>query len=371
MKKLKTAIVFDKYLYIGGTEYFLERLLEIFPNADLYTPLIKNKYKRKLESKGHTVHTTFLSKIPNIQKYSSFLKPFLFYYWEQLNLINYDLIISSSESYSSKAVLTSPTSLHLSYIHSAPKYLYYEYNRTRWINKKPLKTILSPLMHSLRKTDYIAAQRPDILLTNSKNVQKRIKKYYRRKSTIIPCPVKLGKISIKVNKKYYLCISRLSKEKHLHLAINACNKLKKPLLIVGTGSEEKNLRKIAGDTISFKTNQNNFLSAKEKTQIFSKAIALISCMKDEDFGIAPIEAMSYGVPVIGYKNGGLLDTIKHKKTGYLFKKHNTNDLIKGIIQSEKINWNPTYIAKHAQQFGTIQFQKSLMSIINKNISGKL
>lgn len=362
-KTKKVAIIHDSFFHIGGAERVFLSLIKLFPDSDLYIPLVSKKYVNtinKYRNKSKIVSSPF-NPLPISGKYASLLKPFIFWYWEHLDLPDYDLVISSSHSFSSKSVMTKPETLHISYIHTPPKYLYDEYNEMQFINKGIIKIILTPLMNYLRKLDFFGAQRPDILIANSKNVQKRIKKYYGRKSIIIYPPVKIPKlVKPKKNKEYYLFFSRLVKQKGARLAIKAFNNLGQQLVVVGTGPEERRLKIMARGNIVFK----GYVSDRKMQNVYSRAKALIYCSIDEDFGIVPVESMSFGVPVIAYNSGGVAGTVVDGKTGLMFDNYSTDDLQKAVLKFERMEFSLSELKKHALKFSEEQFNKKFLKLVN-------
>lgn len=190
--KSKVAIIHDVFIEHGGAERVLLALIHMFPEADIYVPLLSKEGLTLLKKKtSGKIYSSFFNHIPFISSASLLLKPFLYLYWENLDLKQNTLVISSSHSFSSKSVITSPECLHISYIHTPPRYLYTEYNETRILRSSFFKFLLSPVLAWLRIQDFIGAQRPDILVANSKVVQKRILKYYRRESQVIYPPLLL------------------------------------------------------------------------------------------------------------------------------------------------------------------------------------
>jgi glycosyltransferase involved in cell wall biosynthesis len=230
----------------------------------------------------------------------------------------------------------------------------------QFINKDTVKILLSPLMSFLRKHDYQGAQRPSILISNSKNVQKRIRKYYKRKSIVIYPPVKLPKSENKTtSKNYYLFFSSLVKQKGAELAVKTFNSLKKPLVVVGTGPRKTYLKRLAKDNIKFK----GFIPERDKGKIYAGAKALIYCSIEEDFGIIPVEAMAHGVPVIAYKSGGVSETVVDGKTGLLFNKYSIEDLQRAIAKFEGMKFSSSACRNQAMQFSEEIFSNKLRKLV--------
>ena len=364
--KLKVAVIHDSYLYEGGAERVLKSILQLFPQAKVYIPLLKKPYLQQLK-KTHSVFTTVFNRIPLPEKYVSCLKPFIFFYWQLLNLNRYNLVISSSHSFSSKSVKTDRTTLHVAYIHTPPRYLYQEFSEMNWLKKPPFKWLAAPLFAYLRRKDFASAQEVDVLIANSKTTQKRIQQYYHRQSKVIYPSVILPKNSTvgrSGQKKYYLFHSRLVKQKGAELVIKTFCKLKKPLLIVGVGAQEKYLKKIAGKNITFL----GFVPDKKLAEIYSEAKALVYAGIEEDFGIVPVEAMSYGVPVIGFSSGGIRETVIDQRTGLLFKDYSIKSLEQAIGDFEKTTFLEKDCLQQAQQFSEEKFNKEFSKMINTQLA---
>jgi len=222
----------------------------------------------------------------------------------------------------------------------------------------------------MRLWDYEAAQRPDYIIANSKNVSRRINKYYRRKSKIIYPGIDLSLFRHSVldtesidsrfrgNDNYYLIVSRLSKYKKVDLAISACNKLKKKLVIIGEGSDKKYLQSLAGPTIEFK----GFLPDKIVRRYYREARAFIF-PAEEDFGLTPIEAMASGTPVIAYKKGGLLETVQSGISGIFFEKQTVDALAAAIKRFEKMSFDPSIIINSVEKFDLSIFKQNFKNYV--------
>ncbi len=367
-EKIKIALIHDHFLFFGGAERVILAFLKIYPTADIYLAFASEENIKILQkyTRGKIFVSPFRHLLPSAYL-ADYFKPFLYYWWKSLNLAKYDLVFSSSHSFSSKSVNPPRHIPHISYIHTPPRYLWCQFNETNWINKKPYKYLLSPFLNHLRKLDYKDAQLPDILIANSKNVQSRIKKYYRRDSILIYPPVRIPKKLTSQKQNYYLCVSRLVKQKGIDLTIKACNKLKKPLIVVGTGKEEFFLKSIAGPTIKFLGK----VSDKKLAQIYNKAKALIYPSFEEDFGLAPLEAMAHGTPVIGCHDGGLVESVLNGKTGILIKKHSVNSLVFAIKKLEGLKIKSSDCIKRAKKFSEKMFRKKIKSIISKSLKEKM
>lgn len=363
---MKVAVIHDVYIEEGGAERVLLSLLKLYPTADLYIPLLSIRHRPLLEkyTTGRII-TSGLNAIPFIHSASILLKPILYWYWEMLDLTAYDVVVSSSHSFSSKSVLTSPSTAHISYIHTSPRYLYTEYNETRIIKRPFFKVMLAPLLNWLRVRDFIGAQRPDVLIANSRVVQKRIAKYYRRTSDIIAPPITIPAKVLTRRPRFYICVSRLAKQKGMELAIEACNAQRLPLKIVGTGAEEARLKALAGPTIEFVGR----VPDQELRYLYAQAKALIYCSIEEDFGMVPVEAMAHGVPVVGYRSGGTAETVVSGQTGILFTEFTVESLTQALkLCQRQVRAGKITVAKcrrRAQRYSETAFMRSMKQVVTK------
>jgi glycosyltransferase involved in cell wall biosynthesis len=315
---MKIAIVHDMLIKLGGAENVLSDLLELYPEADLFTLIYDED---RVGSMFPRERVKFVPKIAqriyNIFKKQYLCLPFLARAVEALDLSDYDVVISSSNSFA-HGCLTKPETLHVVYYHSPARYLWdytHQYERdmsgSKGIKAMLFKianwTILKPLFVKLRQWDYMAGQRHDIAIANAREVQARIAKYYRRESQVIYPAVYTDKFDIGpaalADRSYYFIVGALTEFKKVDLAIKACNDLGYPLVIIGSGDQEAYLRSIAGPTIQILGRRPD----SEKVEYLRNARGFILAGK-EDFGITPIEAMAAGVPVFGLRAGGLLET---------------------------------------------------------------
>ena len=366
MKQRRVAIVADIMTAIGGAEVVVMELLNMFSEADLYTLFISPGALKKIEDKYPKVRvrTSFFQrfiKSDQINKYISIIKIISWVYWEWLDLREYNLIISSSHSYMAKNVKKGKGARHVAYIHTPPRFLYDEFNEIFWIKKKPWKWLFWPIKKGLIYIDKKGSKRPDIMVANSKNVAKRIKKYYGREAEIIYPPVDVGRTTTDIIKnEYYVCLSRLVKQKGIDLAVKMCTKNKIPLVVIGRGGELESLKKLAGSNVEFIEECDD----SKKIDILAYAKALIYTSKEEDFGIVPIEALSVGTPVIAYNSGGVSESIIHKKNGVLFNKFTENDLIKAIRLFEKCKITRHDCVRSAKKYSIQSFRKQFEILIS-------
>lgn len=361
---MKVAIVHDFLTKLGGAEKVLKVLTEIYPDAPIYT-LFYDQKGTKGEFSKSIIITSILQNHP-LKKISqkSLLAKYP-YATEQFDLSKYDVVISSSNSFA-HGVITKPNTFHLSYCHSPMRYVwdwYHEYLTEHKIGFGPKGLYIRNILSTIRIWDKVASDRVDLYVANSKNVQKRIKKYYQKDSLMLYPPVDLDEINFSKNpvSDYYLIVSRLEPYKKIDLAVEAFNKNGKNLIIIGEGMQLKKLKSVAKNNIQFLGWQPDQIVY----ECMSKAKALIF-PGEEDFGLTPVESMATGRPVIAFKKGGTLETIIEGETGLFFKEQTKEILNKAINEFEaKINYfDSNKCREQAEKFSKENFKKSFQKILD-------
>ncbi|KKP72283.1 MAG: Glycosyl transferase group 1 [Candidatus Roizmanbacteria bacterium GW2011_GWA2_35_19] len=371
---MKVALIHDQLTEFGGSERVLVALKKIFPQADIYTTTynLNSLGSHKNLIKNWKIHTSWFGKIPIINRYYSpfrFLTPLI---WESFDFSGYDLVISSSGSWMSKGIKTTKPTLHISYVHHPPRYLYGYETAIEWQKHFIIKIYAYIVNHFLRIWDFESSQRPDYLIANSIETQKRIEKFYRRDSTVIYPPVNVHPQGVQKQNghpkgDYFLTVSRLAKAKHIDVLIKAANILKFNLKIVGSGRDSERLREVAVPTVEFLGNTTD----KEFKKVFSHARAFLFAARDEEFGIAPVEAMGYGIPVIAFNSGGVPEYVKNGVNGYLFDELDENSLIYQVKKLESLK-ETEYLKmrkearKTAERFTEEKFEKNIKDFIKNH-----
>jgi glycosyltransferase involved in cell wall biosynthesis len=284
-----------------------------------------------------------------------------------MDLSDFDVVIvSAAGTYTSpNFVKVGKKTALVCYYHTPPRYLYgyptaAPWDRVFW--RRILYFFGKIPMHLLRIADYNAAQRPDVVLANSLEVARRVKKFYRRDAKVVYPPVDIPK-KIKVKKEsFYLTGGRLARPKRIDLAIKAANKLQVPLQVFGRDFQNyaEELKKMAGKTVKFVGE----ITDKEKWELMAKAKAFIFPAELEDFGITPVEAMSVGTPVIALNSGGLKETVVAGKTGVLFEKPTVDSLINAIKDFEQTKIKGNNCIEQAEKFSTKRFIKEMKEVVN-------
>lgn len=364
---MRVAIVHDYLKEYGGAERVVEAIHDIFPDAPVFTafydPAGFGPHKERI--KRWDIKTSFIQKLPFAKKLLSPYRIFASLAFEQFDFSGFDVVISSDSIYFSKAVITPPETLHLAYIHTPPRYLY-GYATSFNYKKNPLIRLFAEAAnHILRIYDFETSQRPDILIANSKNVAKRINKFYRREAVVIYPPVDVEEFK-KVKKKvgdYYVTLNRLWKSKGTDTVVKAATRLNISLKVIGDGPEMDNLKKIAGKTIEFLGN----VTDEQRVKLLLEAKALITASEQEDFGINAIESQAAGTPVIAIKEGGYLETVIDGKTGIFFSPENpVESLIEVLKVFDPLKIKPEDCRKNAEKYSKERFKKGILDLIDRN-----
>ncbi|MBI4973504.1 glycosyltransferase [Candidatus Roizmanbacteria bacterium] len=374
---MKIAIVHDQLREFGGAERVLVVLKEIYPQADVFTSTfdLNSLGEHKEIVKHWNVHVSWFGKIPLLNRLYSplrFLTPLI---WESFDFSKYDLVISSTGSWMCKGIVTKKPTIHISYIHHPPRYLYGYETAVEWQKHLIIKIYGVFINHFLRLWDYEASQKPDHLIANSIETQKRITKFYRRDSTVIYPPVNVPSQSVISNvernlakRDYFITVSRLARAKHVDLLIKAANKYHFNLKVVGVGRDMKYLQSIAGLTIEFLGN----VSDKKLKDLYQNAKAFLFASIDEEFGIAPVEAMGFGLPVIAYASGGLKETVHEDVNGYLFQEQSEKSLEVAMkklqsLSDEKYLDMRKYARKESEKYSEEVFKKKIIQLVNSKL----
>lgn len=380
---MKVALVHDYLREYGGAERVLEALHEIYPEAPLFTAYY-NPEGLGIHAKNFSswnIKTSWMQNLPFANKLRSplrFLAPSVF---ESFDLSEFDLIISSCNTYFSKAVKVKPGAYHLSYIHTPPRYLYgfttsFNYKKHWWT-----RVAAEIINHFLRLADFQTSQRPDVLIANSKNVADRIKKFYRRESVVIYPPVDIVKLKSQIAKRktttqnaklYYLSVSRLVRGKGVDIIVEACTKLNLPLKVVGTGPELENLQQITKTHPSSGGHESRItflgeVKDEELGELYANAKALIVASEDEDFGITAVEAQAAGTPVIAVRAGGYLETVIEGKTGIFFDEASVESLMEALQKFNEQKFKEEDLRKNAERFSKERFKEEITDLVKKNL----
>lgn len=355
---MRVALVHDWLVTMGGAERVLEEIAAMFPDAPIYTGVV-DRARLSPFLQGRTIIPSLVQGLPFAQKWYNRYLPILAYAMEQFDLSAFDLVISSSAAVA-KGVVTRAETRHVSYVHTPMRYAWDLYHDYRLREARGLsQRLMGPVFHYMRLWDRLSADRVDALIANSTVVQRRIEKHYRRSSEVIFPPVAVDRFHVAEGPgEYYLVLSRLVSYKRFDLAVKACSRLGVPLVVAGDGPERKALEQLAGPTVKFVGR----VADQDVDRVMGGAKALLF-PGEEDFGITPVEMQAVGRPVIAFGRGGVLDSVIHGETGWLFSEQSVDSLEQAIQDADKVSWDPVRIRTHAEQFRSEVFRERFRSAV--------
>jgi len=361
---VKVAIVHDWLnTKFGGAENVVAELADLYPDAPIYTLLYSAELVGDRIHPGR-VRTSFLQKLPRwLQRRSRYLLPLIPMAIEQFDLSAYDVVISSSSAFA-KGVITRPETLHICYCHTPMRFVwdywpgYIEEQHVGWIRRGAIHVLTS----RLRLWDYYSAARVDRWIANSHTTAQRIKKYYHQAADAVIYPGADVTQFTPTNKSgdYLVTLGSLTPYKKIDLAIAACNRLERRLIVIGDGPDRPRLERLAGPTIEFAGRVND----SERAHLLAGAQAMLF-PNEEDFGIAPIEAMASGTPVIAFGRGGLTETITPGATGVLFQPQTVEALMASISDFKPAVFSTQKLTRQAAKFATAAFRKNIKNYVKK------
>ncbi|NJM22753.1 MAG: glycosyltransferase family 4 protein [Richelia sp. RM2_1_2] len=368
---LKYALVHEWLtpLATGGSELVVREILNHI-DADLYALIDFESGNPESYLHKRKIGTTFLQHFPagkqGVQKYLPFLPLAI----EQLDLREYDVILSSSHAVA-KGVLTTPDQIHICYCHSPMRYawdLTFDYLRASKLGRGMPGWATRYVLHRLRQWDVVSANRVDYFIANSAHTARRIWRCYRRDAKIIYPPVNTEEFPFLSEKEdFYLTVSRLVSYKQVTLIVEAFNKLKKPLVVIGTGNDMDKIQKIAKSNIQILGWQPDDVVKNYMAK--ARGFVYAAC---EDFGIALVEAQACGTPVIAYGAGGALETVRDIRsygdtgTGIFFNQQTEASLMEAVetFEANREKFNPEYARKHATQFSKEMFASRYLDFVH-------
>lgn len=363
MKKI--ALAHDHLFQNGGAERILAIFAELYPEAFIFTLINDPKVSKNLFAQAR-IKASVLQKIPGVTYFFQYFLPIMPKLWQQTDLSEYDLVLSSSSAFV-KGVKVGENTKHICYCHAPTRYLWDdqdEYLGNLKVNFLA-KLVLKRVLKKLKILDFVQAQKVDHFIANSRYIAEKISKHYKKKAEVIYPSIKVDdfKIADKVE-DYYLIVSRLRPYKKVDLAVEAFNNLKLPLKIIGIGSEYPKLKKMAAENIEFlgqlSDEKRNYYLAHAKAFIYPQV---------EDFGISALEAMASGRPVIAYAKGGALETVVDGETGLFFTDQNWAALAHAVLRFQGLKFDPQVIRAHAQKFDKKYFLENIQNFV-ENISLK-
>ncbi|MEM7526912.1 MAG: glycosyltransferase [Pseudomonadota bacterium] len=365
---MRTAIVHYWLVGMRGGEAVLEELIRLYPDADIYTHVYDPAQVSPLIN-SRPVYETFVGRLPGARRHHALFLPFMPRALEELDLTDYDLVISS-EAGPAKGVIAHPDATHVCYCHSPMRYLYDHYPQYRATLGPVKRALFSHLAHRLRQWDVTTAARVDRFVANSAFIARRVARVYGREASVVHPPVDLDRFRDAAARGLprdggYLVVSQLVPYKRVDLAVEAFRRLGKPLTVAGDGPMAERLAAKAPNNVRFLGRVDNAALA----ELYARAQALVF-PGEEDFGIVPVEAMAAGCPVIAYGRGGACDTVIDGRTGVLFAEQTVEALIAGIERFETMRLSPHQVATGAAGFGASRFREAFATEVARAMAAK-
>jgi glycosyltransferase involved in cell wall biosynthesis len=341
----KIALVHDYFIQMGGAERVAAAMHDSFPAAPIYTTVaLPHRLPKELRSAD--IRTSAMQHLPGMEQ--RFRQYFMLYPFavEHFDLSEYDLIFSSSSGYA-KGVRRRKNAIHVCYCHTPMRWVWrYEDYVARESFGRVAKSLLPISLWGLKKWDLRAAQQPNYYIANSRLVAERIKQTYGREAFVIPPPIDVDRFQMSAQiEDYYLVLSRLVSYKRIDLAIEACKRLGRRLVIIGDGPDRQRLEKLAGPETEFLGRQSD----SQVNRYASRCRALLF-PGEEDFGMVPLEVNAAGRPVIAFRGGGAIETVVPGVTGVFFKKPTSAALVEAIEDFESLTWDQQILRRHAEKF---------------------
>lgn len=348
---VRTALVHHWLVTTRGGERVFEALGELFPSADLFT-LVCDKAKMPHSLRTRPVHSSFLQNFPKATQWYRYYLPLFPFATEQLDLSGYDLIVSSDAA-TVKGV-RGGDSIHICYCHTPMRYVWDGYETYRRAAGPISRHALGAFRNSLRRWDYEAAQRVTLFVANSRNVQKRIRECYNRDSCVVYPPVDIERFSMGATEErsgdHFLVVSPLVPYKRVDLLVDAFNKCRRKLIVIGDGPDRRSLQSRAGSTVRFLGAQSDADVVKAMQQCRAFVFA-----GEEDFGIVMAEAQACGKPVIAFGRGGAAEIVESAQTGVLFDEQSIEALIDALDRFEHTAFDPLAIRRSSLRFNRERF----------------
>ena len=368
MSTPKVAIVADWLTNMGGGEQVVLALHEAFPEAPIYTSTYTPETMPAFQ--GLDIRTTSLQDLPkSLRKLHKFFPMQRVKAFQALDLSEYDIIISSSSAESKQVRKTRPDQVHICYCHTPIRYYwshYAEYKKDPGFGKLnwAVRLAMPLLVPALKKVDYKAAQDVDVFIANSSEVQKRIKQYYNKPSTIIHPPVDTNRFTpARERGDFYVALGRQVPYKRIDLAVAAATKLNVPLKVYGNGSEHERVVQMAGPTVEFFADRFGNASDTAVTDALNSAKGYIF-PAEEDFGIVQAEALAAGAPVIAYGRGGSLDIVQDGESGVLFHEQTVDAVVEAVRRAEAIQFFPSTLRRKSKRFDKGLFITKIHKVVS-------
>jgi glycosyltransferase involved in cell wall biosynthesis len=357
----KAVIVHDYLLQRGGAERVVDALLAAFPTAELVTSIISGSYRRRYA--GRKLTTTYLDRLPVTERTFRVLLPLFARAFSRLELPPVDVAVCSSSGWSHMIAPRARVPVVV-YCHTPARWLWRADEYFLSPSAAALRIALAPLLSRLRVVDRASARAASHYVANSQTVAKRIARCYGIEASVVYPPVEVDRFRPGGEREdFYLVVSRLLDYKRIDLAIDACSRLGRRLVVAGTGPALSRLRRRAGSTIEFAGWQ-----PEEDVERLMQTCRALLFPGEEDFGITAVEAMATGAPVVGFNGGGARETVVDGVTGVLFERQSVDHVVGAILDAESRSWESGTIRSHAESFGVERFIGQIRTIVREAVA---
>jgi glycosyltransferase involved in cell wall biosynthesis len=359
----RVALVHDFLLDLRGAERVFAAICDAWPEADVFTA-VYDEAGTEGRFAARRPHTSFLQRVRPTARTFRPLLPLYPHAVESFDLRGYDTVISSSSAWA-HGVLVDPGAVHVCYCHNPFRYAWSEREATLRARNPLVRPVLRLVLNRWRQWDWIAAQRVDRYVANSETTAMRIRRYFGRESTVLYPPVELARFAPAPVGDTYVTLAELMAHKRIDVAVRAFNALRLPLLVVGDGPELGRLRRIAGPTVSFAGR----VSDARVAEFLARARALV-VTATEEFGIAAVEALASGRPVIAYGEGGVRESVTEGVTGTFFDRCEPDALADAVRRFDALAVDPDDCRAAAARFGADRFRAELAGIVADAVRGE-
>jgi glycosyltransferase involved in cell wall biosynthesis len=358
----RVALVHDFLLDVRGAERVFLALCDEFPDADLFTA-VYDELGTEGRFADRRVHTSFLQRTKPTARTFRAMLPLYPYAIEALDLRGYDVVLSSSSAWA-HGVIPEENAVHVCYCHNPFRYAWNEREATLAARSAATRAALGVVFQRWRQWDWIAAQRVDTYVANSETTERRIARYFNRESEVIYPPVETGRFAAGEVGESYVMLSELMAHKRIDIAINAFNRLRLPLTVIGNGPDARRLHRIAGPTIRFEGRVSDERAATLLAQ--SKAMVVTAT---EEFGIAAVEAQAAGRPVIALAEGGVRETVIEGETGVFYAENSVEALMAAVAGFDPLAVDPQACMRNAERFDVARFRTAMRRVVEDQLVG--
>jgi glycosyltransferase involved in cell wall biosynthesis len=352
----RVALVHDFLLDLRGAERVFAAICDAWPEADVFTA-VYDEAGTEGRFAARRPHTSFLQRVRPTARTFRPLLPLYPHAVESFDLRGYDTVISSSSAWA-HGVLVDPGAVHVCYCHNPFRYAWTEREATLRARHPLVRPVLRVLLNRWRQWDWIAAQRVDRYLANSRVTAARVRRYFGREASVLYPPVELGRFHPGTVGEHYMVLAELMAHKRIDIAIEAFNRLRRPLTVVGDGPELRRLKRLAGPTVRF----TGRVSDERAAALLASARALVVCATEE-FGIAAVEALAAGRPVIALGEGGVRESVREGETGTFFEPCTPEALAAAVARFDPAAADPELCRQAAEAFGAERFKDELRAVV--------